>query len=535
VRRFVIADGRLRIDDLKHRLSVHGTIAAAESAQDRSVRPFRVVADGTLNREPFHLGLEGGPLVNLRPGDPYAFYLTVSAGPTQVEAHGRVPEPFNLAKLDVDAKLSGRDLADLYFLSGVALPNSRPYALVTRVERRGTRIEVPRIDGRVGSSDLSGRAAVELATGRPAVTASLASHKLDLGDLAAPFGVGIGDSAADRGASPGRKAETAKASKGKGGLAGADGRLLPDQKLQVERIRNLEAKVEYRADAVDARRVPFRDVAVGLTLHAGVLTLDPVAFRFDPGRLAGTIRIDARGAKPSTAVDLRLADLELGKVHFRKAARPPGTPPPLEGVLRGRIRLDGQGASVREFAADADGGITLIVPHGEINQAIAELTGIDVARGLGIYLKDKNEQTGLRCGVADFKVRDGTVAAQSVVFDTDSVLITGRGKVDLAHEALDLKLQGSPKKFTLMRLRTPIEINGTLASPAFGVDAGKLATQGGAAVALGALLTPLASVLAFVDPGLQHDANCSALLADARGHAQRPTRTAAAPGRPPGG
>ncbi|HEV7714618.1 MAG TPA: hypothetical protein VGO53_03430, partial [Steroidobacteraceae bacterium] len=40
--------------------------------------------------------------------------------------------------------------------------------------------------------------------------------------------------------------------------------------------------------------------------------------------------------------------------------------------------------------------------------------------------------------------------------------------------------------------------------------------------AIGAVVAPLAAVIAFVDPGLAKDANCSALLAEAN------TRTAAA-------
>jgi uncharacterized protein involved in outer membrane biogenesis len=42
------------------------------------------------------------------------------------------------------------------------------------------------------------------------------------------------------------------------------------------------------------------------------------------------------------------------------------------------------------------------------------------------------------------------------------------------------------------------------------------ATQAGGAIALGMLLTPVAAMLAFVDPGLAKDADCAALLAQAR-------------------
>lgn len=515
VRRFVIDDGKVGVDDLKHRLRVHGTLVAAESARDRTTKPFRLAAEGTLNAEPFRLSVEGGPLINLDPGEPYTFESHVVAGATRVAASGRLPEPFDLSKVRVSAQMSGRDLADLYFLSGVALPNSRPYRLAADIVVNGTRIDLPRLDGRIGGSDLRGRGAVDMGGERPKLTAALLSRELDLGDLAAPLGVGLDT----RGTiEPGKEAALADTKRAAGRTPpDPNRRLLPDLDLQVERVRAIDADVSYRAESVRARRVPFRDVEFGVKLAGGVLTIDPVAFRFQPGRLAGNVRIDARDDVPTTRLDFLVSGVELGKVQLLKTkSGSPASEPPLEGVLQGRIQLSGKGASVRRFASNADGSVTFVVPKGEVNHAFAELTGIDVARGLGLLLTDRDEQTGIRCAVADFAVDDGSVQARNVLVDTDVVRIAGRGKVELGRERLDLALQGKPKKVSFVRLRTPIRIRGTFAKPAFGVDAGKLAKQGGIAAALGAVLTPLASILAFVDPGLAKDANCAGLMEDAK-------------------
>ena len=67
----------------------------------------------------------------------------------------------------------------------------------------------------------------------------------------------------------------------------------------------------------------------------------------------------------------------------------------------------------------------------------------------------------------------------------------------------------------MVRLRSPIEIGGTLLHPQIGVKTIDLAAQAGGAIALGVLLTPVASLLAFVDPGLAKDANCASLVAQA--------------------
>ena len=91
-------------------------------------------------------------------------------------------------------------------------------------------------------------------------------------------------------------------------------------------------------------------------------------------------------------------------------------------------------------------------------------------------------------------------------------MITGEGSIDLESEGFDLTLQGHPKHPRL-RLRTPVFVHGSWKHPVFGVEMGKPAVQAGGAVALGVLLSPLAAMLAFVDPGLAKDVNCAAVLA----------------------
>jgi AsmA family protein len=137
-------------------------------------------------------------------------------------------------------------------------------------------------------------------------------------------------------------------------------------------------------------------------------------------------------------------------------------------------------------------------------------------KGLGLLLSQKQPNAAIRCGVIDFQAQKGTLDARSVFIDTTNVLITGRGHVDLDDERLDLSLQGDPKKVRFFRLRSPITLHGTLLHPAVGVKPEKLLAQAGVAAALGTLLTPFAAALAFIDPGLAKNKDCSAVIAEAR-------------------
>jgi uncharacterized protein involved in outer membrane biogenesis len=147
-----------------------------------------------------------------------------------------------------------------------------------------------------------------------------------------------------------------------------------------------------------------------------------------------------------------------------------------------------------------------------MRSSLAELAGFDL-RGLGLMATGNKGDTGIRCGVASFDVKKGTLTAQRLLLDTDPVLITGEGTIDMDSEALDLQLLGRPKHPRL-RLRAPLLIHGTIRQPAFSTDAKKPMAQAGGAIALGVLLTPLAAMLAFVDPGLARDSDCGAMLAE---------------------
>ena len=64
----------------------------------------------------------------------------------------------------------------------------------------------------------------------------------------------------------------------------------------------------------------------------------------------------------------------------------------------------------------------------------------------------------------------------------------------------------------------PITISGPILSPKVSVKKGGMIAQGGAALALGALLSPAALLVPFVDAGLAKDANCASLLAEGQAH-----------------
>jgi uncharacterized protein involved in outer membrane biogenesis len=515
IQNFIIDDGRLTMKDARRDLTLTGTVNAREN-EGPGRQGFELVGQGSLNKEPFLLKANGGPLIHVEQDKPYPFHLDVTAGTTHILADGALARPFNLGDLSGEIVARGANLANLYFLTGIAFPATPAYNLAAHFQRKNTRFDFTGVHGSVGDSDLEGALTVDKINGRRKVTADMQSRRLVFTDLLAVIGGGP-------------KASAVRTS-AKAPPPTPSGRVLPDAQLYKERLRVMDAHVRYRARSVKTAKWPLSRFALDLKLDDGVLTLDPVQFDYPQGRLSGRVRIDGRKAVPQTDMDVRVTN-----VAIQQFVRGKGGPPPIEGMIEARAQLHGLGDTIHKAASSANGKVVLVAPRGKIRQAFAELLGINVANGLYLLLSKDQRETDLRCAVAQFDVKNGVMSVSDAVFDTGVVRAVGKGSVDLRTESLDLRLEGQPKKPRFVRLWAPITLKGTLLHPKLGVDAGKVAGQVGIAAAVGAVLAPLAAILPFVAPALAKDADCAALLsgAKAQGAPVKASAVAAAAAAPP--
>ena len=502
IEHFVISDSHVRLVDQKRNMVLSGSIQSRETLPRAGARPagaFELIGQGTINADPFSLHITGGPLLNVRRDRPYPFDADLHAGATHVLAHGALTRPFDFGQVDTALDVSGGNLADLYDLTGLALPETPPYSLHGHLARNVKIYQFSRIGGRVGESDLEGAFTVDNTSGRPNLKADLRSRRLNYKDL----GSLVGAPPPSVRVTPLQKAEAARLK--------AEDRFLPDATLNVTRVRKMDAVVRYSADSVAAPdNLPLREVKLILILDHGVMRFDPVSFVLPHGELSGKIRIDAREAVPRSDIDLKVVGVQLADLFKNKGE------PPLEGAFEARAVLHGVGGSVHDAASNADGSVTVVVPRGEIRQAFAELMGINAANGLGLLFSRDQRETPVRCAVADFHAAHGVLQSRTFVVDTDVVTAFGQGDINLGTEVLDLTLQGRPKKLRLFHLNAPVTMTGHLKSPRFGVKAGKIPLQAVGAVALGVALGPLAAALPFVDAGLHKDADCLSLVSQAQ-------------------
>ena len=500
IRKFIIDGGKLNYRDDDRKLVFAGTVDAKERLGAAN-RGFQMTGQGTLNAQPFTLQVTGGPLLNIDRNKPYPFDADIRAGETYVTAQGAVPKPFDLSQFYMNVTSRGPDLSLLYGLTGVPLPNTPPYDLHGRLSRDVHLWKLDNLGGRVGSSDLTGRLSVRTGDKRPFLTADLRSQSLDFPDLGALFG---GTRTHGKVASPSQVAAARRMR--------AEARIFPRATLNFDRIRALDADVSYKAATIRDAPINLRSGSTRVKLNAGVLRAEPLDLDLPQGRITGFVQLDGRKTDAVTDLDLRLTNARLENlfpVKFQGST-------PFAGPLAGRARLHGTGDSVHDAMGDANGEVMVVAPGGEIRQSLAELAGVDVIKGLGLLFSKNQQTTPIRCGVVHLVAKGGVLNADRLLVDTGPVLIDGGATVNLDTEHLMFRLKGHPKKFQLLRLLAPITVSGPMLSPKVGVEKGPAIVQGGVAVALASVLSPIAALLPFVDAGLAKDANCTGLVAQER-------------------
>ncbi len=493
INRLIIRDGRLSLTNQKRDIQLEAAISAREGSDGDA--GFHLDGRGTMNGTPLRLEVRGGPFINIERNKPYGFKAELSGVGSTLIADGSITRPFDLGQFTAILSLQGRDMADLYMLTGITTPNTPPYRLSGTLTRDDSLFTFNDFSGRVGTSDLSGDLKVDKVGDRRRVDADLRSNLLDIDDLSAVLG------GTPRVTAAGDTVTT----------SGAGAKLLPTAPLNVERLRVMDGTLRYRAARVKRNELDIRQVDLGADLKDGILNLDPVSFDFNRGSLNGTARINANRDTPYTTADFRLRGYPLESIVPARDGQPVVT-----GSALGRAKLEGPGASVHDFAANSNGTISLVVPQGRMRSAFAELLGINVTAGLGRLLAGDTGSSEIRCAVADFTVRRGIGTARTFVIDTTPVLAKGTGTIDLRAETMNLRIDGETKQPRLIRLWSPITVRGPLTAPRVGIEGGAAAGQVGLGAALGALINPLVALLPFVDPGLAEDANCGALISSAR-------------------
>nr|WP_288248879.1 AsmA family protein [uncultured Sphingomonas sp.] len=503
--RATIAGTSVRYRDPRMKLTTQLALDTIRSTDARIGQAVGVNGSGVLRDTPFTLAARLlSPDATVARGKNELVMRARAAG-NVIDVTGTLPSLAQVEGVPLAVRARGRNLAALLGIIDVAIPNTRTYRLRAQLVQQGQEYRFTRMAGTFGDSDLAGRLTVTNGD-RLHLDSRLETKRLDIVD-AAPF-IGYNpDIVATKGAVAAAAATGA-----------APARLLPDAELPVATMQRFDADLVWHIATVRSRRVPVSDVDLTLKLADGRLALSPLTFAMARGNVASDLVFDTRQRPSAIRYDIRLAPTPLGRLLAGYGVAEAGT----TGTIGGRIQLAGRGYSLHDSLATANGRIAFVIPAGTLWTRNVQLAELDIGTFVQKMFADQlKEPVRINCGLIAFTVRGGLAAADPILIDTTKNVILGRGGFSFRSEGVDIAVRADAKKFSLFSGQSPVGITGTFAQPGLTVITPQLLARAGAGLGLAVVATPVAGILAFVDPGDAKAAQCGPVLSGRTAAAQR--------------
>jgi len=519
--RLVVQSARLWLDDAVNELSLVANLKTREGVALADSKPSGLEADaeGGFRGLPLEARLATSGVLPIAAGAnaaPLPIALSLKVADNELELDGTVRDLLHLSALEARFRLAGSSLGAVGDPFGVALPTTPPFVAHGTVSKDGAVWRSAVAGFELGSSRLGGTFRYDPSQAPPLLAGELHGARLALADLG-PAVTSVGPQE--------RRAPAANARRQRG-------RVLPRQQFNLPALDRMQADVALdlkRFDLGTDRLAPIAPLRGRIVLHDSVLALEDLRAGSSGGELRGRLALDARPEVPRWHADVRWSGVELERfvtVPDRQAAAAragAAAPGYVSGLLGGTARLAGSGRSTAQMLASLDGSMQMWVQNGAISELLVELMGIDVAESLGIVLSGDTRMP-LRCAVARLAVDAGVVRPEVAVFDTPDSTLLVSGQVALGEERLDLTLQVKPKDVSLVALRGPLHVRGSFENPEVEFEKGAIGLRAAAAIALGAVVAPLAGVLALIDLGEGETAVCNDALENLRAPPPRTRR-----------
>ena len=453
--------------------------------------------------------------------------IEARVGGASLSFHGTATDALHLGALKGRFSVQGPSLAAVGDPLRVTLPTTGPFRAEGLIAKEGVVWNTVIDRAEIGASRLAGAFTYDPRPRLPMLAGRLTGSKLLLADLGPAVGTPVRKTATPVvAASASAPASSPKKS--------ASGRVLPDREFDLPALRAMDANVLIAIDNLDLGSSflePLKPVRTHLVLADGVLTLRDLDARTGQGHLGGIVQLDGRNAQALWKADLRWDGVRLESwIH---QARADNAPPFATGSLSGQARVAGQGKSTAAILGSLRGGVRMQLANGTISHLAVEAAGLDIAQGLGVFLKG-DDALPIQCTVADLVADQGLLRPRVLVLDTPDSTLWVDGTLSLATESMDLRVVTTPKDFSPMALRTPVHLRGNFANPSFSLEKRPLGLRLGASALL-AFVNPLAALIPLIDIGNSAEAKrgadaCRALAARI---ADKPLLPPPAAARPP--
>lgn len=488
---FIIDRGTATFRDPRNNTDLAFELKTIDAA---SAPPFglELTGHGRYKGLPAAVNARGGALLGLRSADdPYPIKASGSVGTTRFGIDGKLFDPIHFAGEQLNFTIEGSDLALLFPIVGIPMPQTPPYRFAGFLDHADHLWSFRRFKGTMGSSDLAGDFSVDHSAHPQKLVADLVSRNLALKDLAGFVGA-HGDPAAG---------------------SAASGKVLPSEPFNLDKLAAADVDAHLRADRIVTANLPLDKLNAHLLVNGGVVKLEPLDFGVAGGNVVLLMEMDAKRPRMATHARITARGLNLARMFPGSKLGGGDT-----GTLGGRATLKGNGNSIGQMLASASGDAALVMEGGTVGELALRMSNLDLAHSVTLLLGG-DRQVPVRCMVGIFNAVEGDFKVKALVLDTAKVNMTGSGNIDFTDESLHLRLVSQSKGFSLVSLRGPIAVTGSFKTPVLRPELQKAVLRGGLAVALGVATAGIGTLVPLIDFGRKSDSDCAALMSQAQSEA----------------
>ena len=395
---------------------------------------------------------------------------TIQYKDTETQLDGKVSRGAD-SNMTFNLKAAGPSLASLE----PGLP-AIPFKAALVASIASEQIVLDDINTTFGDSDLSGNVKAGLGD-KTVISGKLNSKRMDL----TPF-AGTEEDAAQAGD---KEKEAEEGGKGKK----KSKYVFVEEPLNVEPLNTVDVDLKTTLNQFIFKNIELKDVVTNMDLKNGDLHLTNRFSGASKGRSASDIKLATAGGKSAKLdVDVKMRDLRINLLSGDGAD--PAIIPPMDIT----VDLKAAGTSPRALAASSTGRVLVTQGKGKIESGmlgmvsggvIAELTS-----ALNPFAK-QDKYTTLDCTILGLEMKSGKTDISGLLLQSEKVKAMGEGDIDLNTEALNMEFETQPREgigVSADMFVTPfVQLTGTLASPAVGLNKKGALLKGGAAVATGGL------------------------------------------------
>jgi uncharacterized protein involved in outer membrane biogenesis len=421
----------------------------------------------------------GAPKLLLAATEPYPVNLTLTGLGLIAKIDGTIADLTEITGLDLNFEVSGPDLQGLVPLAGDGLPTAGPITLAATIKGNGENAVLETIALQIGKTDVAGSMSIDMRGKRPRIEGTLHAGQIDVTELLP------GDEKEPNGPDAGQN------SGGEASKSTGEEKLFPADPLPLDILKAFDANLDIAITQLVLPGMTLADAKGVLALDNGALALKPLSASLVGSAVTGDIGVDTRSGPASVSLNLKAPQLDMGELLRELADLDQ-----LRGGGAVDVSLRGTGTSVAEIMASLNGHSRFLMDEGEVkNEFLGTVSGLSQTIGEAF---GKKEWIAVECIASDFEVANGVANSRINVINTELLLITTEGKVDLAQEKPDLKVSPNPKGIDLS-LAVPVNVGGSLANPSFTPDT--LATAKKIGGILGAVAFPPAALIGLTELG----------------------------------